>query len=52
MIRITNGKNFLIVPTASYENNYKQAGWNIVAKKKSTVDKSSDKSANNKNKIE
>ena len=34
MVRITDGRNVLIVPTASYNEHYASNGWTILAKKK------------------
>lgn len=34
MVRITNGRNVLIVPTSSYNELYAPNGWSILAKKK------------------
>lgn len=34
MVKITDGRNILIVPFSAYNDYYKDMGWNILAKKK------------------
>lgn len=34
MVKISNGKNTLIVPTKAYDEYYAKSGWELLAKKK------------------
>lgn len=34
MVRISNGKNTLIVPTKAFDEYYAKSGWELLAKKK------------------
>lgn len=34
MVKITDGRNILIVPVSAFNDYYKEMGWNLIAKKK------------------
>lgn len=52
MIKITDGKNILVIPTTAFEN-YKNSGWQVVARKtkdsiiKKDIDENQTKENNN-----
>lgn len=52
MVKITNGKNVMIVPQTSYDEFFSVSGWSILKKKKKQVDETTEENVEQNTTVE